>query len=161
MIVDGTANLQAQGQVLNGVAAPVGQVLDPDEVDAQLDKHLRDKLLANDVWRDGSKLGKEAIEDMEENYRLSEYLDWNDIDYAYAYEGAILPGGKIMMGRWWRLAMGGEGEGLEWSDALGWEADEEDGDPMDVDEGAQPQPASAANGRSHKKVERGPFVFWS
>lgn len=29
-------------------------------------------------------------------------LKWDDIEYAYAYEGSILPGGKIQMGRWWR-----------------------------------------------------------
>lgn len=29
-------------------------------------------------------------------------LKWDDIDYAYAYEGSILPGGKIQLGRWWR-----------------------------------------------------------
>lgn len=29
-------------------------------------------------------------------------LQWDDIEYAYAYEGSILPGGEIQMGRWWR-----------------------------------------------------------
>jgi hypothetical protein len=36
-----------------------------------------------------------------------------DIEYAYAYEGVIIPGGKIMMGRWWMVGAAGEGEGRE------------------------------------------------
>ena len=44
-------------------------------------------------------------------------LQWEDIEYAYVYEGALLPGGKIMMGRWWRcgtvLGGGDGGEGFE------------------------------------------------
>ena len=44
-------------------------------------------------------------------------LQWEDIEYAYIYEGAILPGGKMMMGRWWRcgtvLGGGDGGEGME------------------------------------------------
>ena len=37
----------------------------------------------------------------------------DDIEYAYAYEGILVPGGKIMMGRWWRCAEAGFGEGRE------------------------------------------------
>ena len=37
----------------------------------------------------------------------------DDIEYAYAYEGIVVPGGKIMMGRWWRCAEAGFGEGRE------------------------------------------------
>ena len=44
-------------------------------------------------------------------------LQWEDIEYAYVYEGALLPGGKMMMGRWWRcgtvLGGGDGGEGFE------------------------------------------------
>ena len=126
-----------QFQAGTGAAAGANQlqVPDPAVLDARLNEYLRTKLAAP-LWLDSSKTDKSAIEVMEEKYRLSEYLDWNDIDYAYAYEGCILPGGKIMMGRWWRLAMEGEGEGLEWSDALGMEEEEEDdgdGEAMDVD----------------------------
>ncbi|EXJ65541.1 hypothetical protein A1O7_01882 [Cladophialophora yegresii CBS 114405] len=156
--------------VLNGVGA-AGQQPDPAEIDAHLATHLRNKLLNNHLWRDGSRFDKDTVEEMEEKYRLSEYLDWNDIDYAYAYEGSILPGGKIMVGRWWRLAMNGEGHGLEWSDALG---EVEDGDAMDLDEevgtadgvqngsGATHGHGSGIGpGRSRcKKLERGPFIFW-
>ena len=37
----------------------------------------------------------------------------DDIEWAWAYEGVIIPGGKIMMGRWWMVGAGGEGEGRE------------------------------------------------
>ena len=30
-------------------------------------------------------------------------LQWTDIDYAYAYEGVLTPGGKVMLGRFWLL----------------------------------------------------------
>jgi hypothetical protein len=171
MTQNGTNSAQL-AQALNGVGA-AGQQLDAGEIDAQLAAHLRNKLINNHLWRDGSKFDKATIEEMEEKYRLSEYLDWNDIDYAYAYEGVILPGGKIMMGRWWRLALHGEGEGLEWSDALG---EVEEGDAMDLDgdgavhDGEQngnvaPNGTGSGNGNGagrsrSKKLERGPFIFW-
>ncbi len=170
MMQNGTNSAQI-AQILNGIA-PAGQALDPIELDAQLDAYLRQKLVSNDLWRDGKNLDKDTIETMEEKYRLSEYLDWNDIDYAYAYEGAILPGGKIMMGRWWRLAMVGQGDGMEWSDALGEVDDGDEGDAMDVDGDAivvsgDQNGAGAVNGNGHghgqsrwKKLERGPFIFW-
>ncbi|EXJ59307.1 uncharacterized protein A1O5_12188 [Cladophialophora psammophila CBS 110553] len=120
--------------IQNNAAAGAGTAttLDPVEIDAGLDNYLRSKLLSNPLWCDGSKLDKVAIEEMEERFRLSEYLDWNDIEYAYAYEGILNPGGKIMMGRWWRVALLGDGDGMEWSDSLGlW--DDEDENTMDLD----------------------------
>ncbi|ETI26699.1 hypothetical protein G647_10359 [Cladophialophora carrionii CBS 160.54] len=177
MAQSGTSHPQV-AHILNGVGA-AGQQLDPAEIDAHLTTHLCNKLLNNQLWRDGSKFDKDVVEEMEEKYRLSEYLDWNDIDYAYAYEGSILPSGKIMMGRWWRLAMNGEGDGSEWSDALD-EVDE--GDAMDLDEEAgvadggqngngathgngigsgSGSGSGSGTGRSRfKKLERGPFIFW-
>lgn len=52
------------------------------------------------------------IRKLEESFSPLQYLDWDNgtIDYAYAYEGIIIPGGKIMMGRWWRIH-GSEGLG--------------------------------------------------
>ena len=167
MVQNGTSSAQI-AQILNGTA-PAGQAPDPVEIDALLDAYLKQKLLSNDLWRDGSNLDKDAIESMEEKYRLSEYLDWNDMDYAYAYEGAILPGGKIMMGRWWRLSMHGLGDGMEWSDALG-ETDDDGGEALDVNgdtivAGGESSAAGAANAQSHARtrwtrLERGPFIFW-
>ena len=186
MMQNGTNTTTAQtiNQILNGGGA-AGQTLDPADIDSQLNTYLRTKLASNPIWRDGTKLDKDAIEEMEEKFRLSEYLDWNDIDYAYAYEGVIIPGGKIMMGRWWRIAPGGEGEGCEWSDALGEEIFEEQddggGDAVDVDREAsvagdgpataQSEASTVAGGhgngngngngrRRYQKLERGPFIFW-
>lgn len=92
-----------------------GQPADVDAavVEAQLESYLRDKLVSNPDWRDPARMDREVIENMEEKFRLSEFLEWADIDYAYAYEGVILPGGKIMMGRWWRCGMFGLGDGME------------------------------------------------
>ena len=184
MLQNGASTTPAQtvNQILSGNAfAPGGQALDPIEVDAQLNTYLRAKLGSNPLWRDGTKFNKDAVEEMEENFRSSEYLDWNDIDYAYAYEGVVLPGGKIMMGRWWRIAPGGEGEGMEWTDALG-EVDGEAEDAMDMDGDGDPDTVVVQDGiaqveaqvtglgggngsrngnrRRYKKLERGPFIFW-
>ncbi|KAH0842621.1 hypothetical protein FOPE_07213 [Fonsecaea pedrosoi] len=134
------------------------------EIDARLDEYLRTKLVSNPLWRDGANFDRDAVEEMEEKFRLSEYLEWNDIDYAYAYEGALLPGGKIMLGKWWRITILGDGEGLEWSDRLG-DLDEDvagegqgldhpnDGDAMDLD----PDPiagmgsGSGSSGNTHQQ----------
>ena len=45
------------------------------------------------------------IREIEEAHSSIKYMTWDDgtIDYAYAYEGIVIPGGKIMMGRWWRV----------------------------------------------------------
>lgn len=174
MMQNGANSVQI-AQILNGTA-PAGQTLDAVEIDKMLDRYLREKLSSNELWRDGSKFTKDAIEDIEEKFRLSEYLDWNDIDYAYAYDGIVLPGGKIMMGRWWRVAMIGQGDGMEWSDALDEMEDGDGVDAMDVDEdttvvdGAQDGSGAVnssgngngiSNGRNrYKKLERGPFIFW-
>ncbi|KIV77781.1 hypothetical protein PV11_09561 [Exophiala sideris] len=102
-----------------------------EEIEAELMNHLDQKLAAHPARRDG--IDRDKIEQMEEKYQKSKDMSWDDIEYAYAYEGVMLPGGKIMMGRWWRCANWGEGEGCE--------VVEED------------------NG--HRKLERGPFVFWA
>jgi hypothetical protein len=34
---------------------------------------------------------------------------WEDIEFAYAYEGIACPGGKILIGRWWRVGENGVG----------------------------------------------------
>ncbi|KAJ9606251.1 hypothetical protein H2200_009212 [Cladophialophora chaetospira] len=175
MMQNGTMTNAQIAQMLNGTAPTTGTPLDAAEIDAHFDRYLRDKLLSNELWRDGSKLDKDAIEEMEEKFRLSEYLDWNDMDYAYAYEGVLLPGEKIMMGRWWRVAMNGQGDGMEWSDALD-EMEEDgaaddaagvdgDGDTIFVDGGQGGNGAAGGNGNGngrtrYKKLERGPFIFW-
>ncbi|KAK5075971.1 hypothetical protein LTR64_008583 [Lithohypha guttulata] len=62
---------------------------------------------------------------LEEDFSPAQYMTWDDgtIDYAYAYEGVITPGGKIMLGRWWRIhGIEGMGPGKEVGpDAIGVE----------------------------------------
>lgn len=56
------------------------------------------------------------IRTLEESFSPAKYLSWDDgtINYAYAYEGIIIPGGKIMIGRWWRIhGIEGLGAGRE------------------------------------------------
>jgi len=45
------------------------------------------------------------IRKLEDTFSPTQYMTWDDgtIDFAYAYEGIIIPGGKIMMGRFWRI----------------------------------------------------------
>ncbi|KAL2427001.1 hypothetical protein ABEF95_006400 [Exophiala dermatitidis] len=105
----GTNQLVQAGQGQGAAAA----IMDPAEIEHALGMYLEDKLVTNPLWRDPVRMNREVIEEIEEMFRLSEYLDWNDIDYAYAYEGVVLPGGKIMMGRWWRCGMLGEGDAME------------------------------------------------
>jgi len=67
----------------------------------------------------------EHIRHLEEAHSSAVYMTWDDgtIDYAYAYEGVIIPGGKIMLGRWWRIhGVDGMGRGKEIGpDAVGVE----------------------------------------
>lgn len=73
------------------------------------------------------------IRELEESFSQAQYLAWDDgtIDYAYAYEGLIIPGGKIMMGRWWRIhGLEGLGPGREVGpDAVGIELRRVDPEP--------------------------------
>jgi hypothetical protein len=118
-------------------------------------------------------MDRETIEELEDRFRFPGFIEWVDMDYAYAYEGVILPGGKIMMGRWWRCGMFGVGDGME----LGADGgpievvddnEDEATDPMDVDgddsagpsDGAPSSSATTTNNTRNGKLERGPFVFW-
>ena len=56
------------------------------------------------------------IRQLEEEFSQAQYMAWDDgsIEYAYAYEGIVIPGGKIMLGRWWRIhGVDGMGAGKE------------------------------------------------
>jgi hypothetical protein len=99
-------------------------------------------------------------------------LEWEDIEYAYAYEGVICPGGKVMMGRWWRVGLDGagvndgweldgEGCGVKVEGGEGWvrmreEEGDESGMVVEVCAGGEERWR-----RSKKGLERGPFVFWT
>jgi len=152
------------------------------EVEAEFEKYLHEKLLSKPEWSTGEGLTRESIEAMETRFRAAFALDWLDMEYAYAYEGVIVPGGKIMMGRWWRCGLLGEGMAMELnpdggpvdqpSDDEEDDGDGGDGTPMDVDAASSAAEANevveeANTERVAKKpdvsngLERGPFVFWS
>jgi hypothetical protein len=83
-----------------------------------------------------------TITSLETGFHTSGQLDWNDIDYAYAYEGVVCPGGNVMLGRWWRAGMAGVAVS----------------DGFEIDQAGQGVPTGYD--ATERKVERGPFVFW-
>jgi len=166
------AGAAAATSTVNGVTPAQAQALfagnttdlDPVVAEKFLQGHLVTKLSSNPAWRDGSHFTVDEIEHMEESYSISEHLEWTDIEYAYAYEGIMIPGGKIMMGRWWRCGLFGVGNGLEVGvDGLGVEVIDGSvvlvggnaGDDDDV--GAEPGNERRPRARA---LERGPWVFW-
>lgn len=95
---------------------------------------------------------------LEESFSQIQYLDWDDgtIDYAYAYEGIVIPGGKIMMGRWWRIhgtdglgpgrEVGPDGIGVEVRGLQGQSGSTSDGD---IDE----ESGSSGKGKGKTKAK--------
>ena len=72
------------------------------------------------------------LKDLELSLSPEGQLNWEDIDYAYAYEGVLTPGGQVMLGRWWRVGEAGLVEVVDEA-----ETDEVDGDQEEQDD-AQP-----------------------
>ncbi|KEF63169.1 uncharacterized protein A1O9_01145, partial [Exophiala aquamarina CBS 119918] len=107
---DANAHSNASG---SGTSQPAQPAYDSEEAEAQLEAYLTKKLLSKPEWRSASAMTRAKIEDMENRFRAAYALDWLDMEYAYAYEGVIIPGGKIMLGRWWRCGLLGEGPGKE------------------------------------------------
>ena len=79
-------------------------------------------------------MNRRLIEYIEDAYSDPAALRWEDIEFAYAYEGIVTPGGKVMLGRWWRVGPEGmlavQGDGQEMGNLM-------------------------------IGYERGPFVFWA
>lgn len=78
-------------------------------------------------------LTRDFIRELEDHLHPADELLWDDLKRCYVYEGAVLPGGKIMMGRYWRIY---------------WEPDEEHDGAWFAHEWG--------NGE-----DRGPWIFWS
>lgn len=101
-----------------------------------MEQHCQDHLAALLAGLKGPlEMTRQLIERMEDAYSDPKALRWEDVEHAYAYEGVFTPGGKVMMGRWWRVGPPGPyalGEGHEY---------------MYPD--------------MPRERERGPFVFWS
>ena len=110
------------------------------------------------------KWTRENINTMEEAYSDVFSLNWEDIEYAYGYEGVMTPGGKVMMGRWWRMGLNGEGvsDGYE-VDCEGLGVKVVNGEALvRVDDGGEGEDGGAeGRWRKSKGLERGPFVFWT
>lgn len=62
------------------------------------------------------RMTRDFIAEMEDKLHPPEELSWEDINYAYLYEGIIIPGGKIMMGRYWRFGAPTANVGFELGD---------------------------------------------
>ena len=134
--------------------------IDPFERERHLKAYLKTLLEENEqFWPEGECMTKEGIAGMED--KRKEYLDWEDMEYAYAYEGVLLPGGKIMMGRFWRVGEAGLGVGKEVDvEGLGVvveTAGKEGVVEVEVGEVGQER----VERRSSKGLDRGAFCFWS
>ena len=126
----------------------------------------------------GEKVGEERKAKIQ-----FDQLQWEDIEYAYVYEGVLTPGDKLMLGRWWRVGLNGMGinEGCEVDcEGMGVKVVVDDGKDVGVpmvrdfeaEEAAAEAERLAGNGeegakgevkekwRKSKGLERGPFVFW-
>ena len=120
------------------------------------------------------EMTRDRINAMEESFLDMKSLMWEDIEYAYAYEGAVMPGGQLMMGRWWRVGLAGMGinEGFE-IDADGHGVEIRSGEPwirivtdedddMIVDwEGLVDNEYLRRGRKKSRGLERGPFCFWT
>nr|KAK5443904.1 hypothetical protein LTR18_005165 [Exophiala xenobiotica] len=175
-------------QMLQAGQIQPGQALDHEVIERERKEHIKKKLLADPMWQTPASIDKEVIAAMEEKFSASEHLQWEDMEYAYAYEGVLLPGGKIMMGRYWGCGLNGEGSpGME-VDEDGQTLEDESPDDggsgggsggMAVSDGGNggnsgsqgaSQTGAKAKGtgrpkaktpvKRHLKLERGPFVFW-
>jgi hypothetical protein len=63
-------------------------------------------------------LKRDFIANMEDNLHPPEELAWEDLSYAWVYEGIIIPGGRIMMGRYWRCGPPSTVLGFELGDGI-------------------------------------------
>ena len=107
-INDGVPGLTAAGGALNA-----------EQYEKRCREKLRRDLGSEECWRQGPlQMGREWVEVVEDRYAEASGLSWDDIEFAYAYEGVVVPGGKIMMGRWWMVGAAGEGEGRELGGAV-------------------------------------------
>ena len=104
----------AQGQVQNQNQA---QTVAPNPDESE--KAMKEELEAREELKGPlgpAYLTRDFIAEMEDNLHPPEELAWEDISYAWVYEGVIIPGGRIMMGRYWRFGSPTVVEGFERGD---------------------------------------------
>ena len=108
---------------------PTNQVQDQDQNQTQpstvpanseeTEKMMKEELEGRDELKGPlgpAHLTRDFIAEMEDHLHPPEELAWEDINYAYVYEGIIIPGGKIMMGRYWRSGAPSAIDGFELGD---------------------------------------------
>jgi hypothetical protein len=71
-------------------------------------------LTSSEIWTPA------LLEYLELNLHPDGQISWEDIDFAYAYEGTICPGGNVMLGRWWGIGADGLSEEVR---SIGGEVD--------------------------------------
>ena len=154
-----SVSAQLQQTTVQAILSGQSQI-DPVEADKHLKAYLEQKLARQD--KDGEveyapkKMTTEWIERLETGFSGGEHLGWDDIDYAYAYEGVVVPGGGVMMGRCWRIGEVGLGEGKEIDcEGASVEVGAEDDALMDGADGGNERR------RQTKGLERGVFCFWA
>lgn len=64
-----------------------------------------------ELQQQGRNWGREEVEEVEKGYYRDGGVGWEDVEFGYAYEGMVGPGGRVMLGRWWRAGEGGVGVG--------------------------------------------------
>lgn len=163
-IMDESDNIITQQQQQPQAAAQAQQPLNLDSAEA--DRHLRNHLDAllthhRPFHLQSSTMTAAGIAQMEDEWAGGEYLAWEDMEYAYAYEGVVLPGGKIMLGRYWRCGMAGEGPGKEVDvDGLSVVVEEEGKEGM-VEVEIEEEGMERTEKRTTKGLDRGTFCFWT
>lgn len=96
----GQAAAQTQNQVQPQIQVQVAAG-SPEEEEKAMKRELegREELMGP---LGPTHLTRDFIAKMEDKVHGAEHLAWEYISYAWIYEGVIIPGGKIMMGRYWR-----------------------------------------------------------
>lgn len=92
---------QDQGQTQNQAPAT-------EPTPQEIEKAMKEELQGREELKGPlgpALLTRDFIAEMEDNLHPPEELAWEDIGYAWVYEGVIIPGGKIMMGRYWRCGL--------------------------------------------------------
>ena len=118
-IDQGQGQNQGQLQIQNQAPVVTGNAVAANPEEAE--KALREELEARDELKaplGPAYLTRDFIAEMEDNLHPPEELAWEDIGYAWVYEGVIIPGGKIMMGRYWRSGAPTVVEGFEQGDRV-------------------------------------------
>ncbi len=113
------AQAQAQAQVQNQAQMAVDDATSANPEEAE--KAMREELEGRGELKGPlgpTYLTRDFIAEMEDNLHPPEELAWEDISYAYIYEGVIIPGGKIMMGRYWRCGAPTVEAGFELGNAV-------------------------------------------